>query len=153
MTTAAATLPLTTIFSAPTSCFSTITLRSDHEMVLGDSSDCVPPGAQISERTYAFPPALSCPLSHTKALNSFTTIGTTTEFRVVCCSVPDGISGLSDLSFHYNFLTSPDPWFSTLGCPPDYLQSYTLEVLSSGTRSIMQPSNPGDINAHSVQIA
>ena len=148
-------LPLTTTFTAPTSCFSTITrpISIDYGLTLGCGAECIPSGAPTAERTYAFSPGFDCPHSYTTAWLTREIIGTATESRAICCPRLDGILPLSGLVMNYNPNTAGRSWYSTLGCTVAFSQPVALTVLQNGISTMLSfPAGEG-LNAYSVQIA
>ncbi|CAF9903463.1 MAG: hypothetical protein GOMPHAMPRED_000279 [Gomphillus americanus] len=151
--TSAATLPLTTIFTAPTSCFETITFGyPDGALRVAYDPACIPSGEQTLERTYAFSPALNCPSDYETVRDTTTVIGQATETRAICCPVLDSISGLSGYQFQYNYNTDNRPWYTTLGCTLELTKTMYLDVLDNGT-IVHAIFTTGGVNAYSVQIA
>ncbi|CAF9907196.1 MAG: hypothetical protein GOMPHAMPRED_005046 [Gomphillus americanus] len=152
-------LPLTTTFTAPTSCFSTITRgalsnTNDPALRFANDASCIPSGAQTANRAYAFSPGLNCPYSWTTVWTGQTTLGTATETRAICCPVLNGIVPLAGIPFYYN----PDSivW-PTLGCTAQISEVLTLTIAQVGGTSYVLSGGGGlviaGINAPSVQIA
>ncbi|KAH6649168.1 hypothetical protein BKA67DRAFT_382755 [Truncatella angustata] len=153
--------PLTTVFTPPSECLSTIFWSSGGQYQLGYSTECIPSGPAPSLSSY-FSPGLYCPESYTVACTDLVILGaTSTETQAVCCPRLDGIASgrFADASFRCN-TDRAMPWYSSLGCTMNFGTAATegpitvLYTRSSTTYTTTYSAATTDgLNAYSVKIA
>lgn len=166
---------LTTIFSPPSECFSTVylyTTNDDEWYQLGPDpkvfTSCYPPHYSPAPDFY-YSPARDCPLGYTTAaVDTLTTFGTVTETRATCC--PTRYSRLALYAsgkywiankvwgsfYSYQIDKTSHAYYSTIGCtvyaaPVSYYT--TLPVWRPGGTVAIRTQGVGiGMNAYSVQI-